>query len=118
VAYTWHGTHDITNNALFIADAWADFSYAGVIVYSLIAGAVCRSIDAAFLVHGKTFVDVVVLATGLFGVLTLLITALNAGLFSGGLLLAPVLAGLLVIATRHLGQRHPTLPARNAALEK
>jgi hypothetical protein len=41
---------------------------------------------------------------------------LNIALFSGGLLLAPILAGLLVMASRHLGRRNPT--AANAALNE
>jgi hypothetical protein len=104
VAHTWYGTYDVTSPALFIADAWADFSYAGVIVFSLIAGAVCRLIDAIFLVHGKTVVSVAVLGATFMGVFTLLITALNTALLSGGLLLAPILAGLLVAAIRHFGR--------------
>lgn len=105
VAHTWYGTYDLTSPSLFIADAWADFSYAGVIVFSLIAGAVCRSIDAIFLVHGKTVVGVAVLGATFMGVFTLLITALNTALLSGGLLLAPVLAGLTVTAIRYFEQR-------------
>ena len=101
VAYTWYGNYDVTSPALFIADAWADFSYAGVIVFSLIAGAVCRSIDAIFLVHGKTVVAVAVLGAAFFGIFTLLITALSIAFVSGGLLLAPVVAVLLVTATRY-----------------
>jgi hypothetical protein len=118
VAYTWYGTYGVTSPALFVADAWADFSYAGVIGFSVIAGAVCRSIDAIFLVHGKTVVGVAVLGAAFFGIFTLLVTALNTALFSGGLLLAPILAGLLVTATRYFGQRHPTSPAKIAALNE
>jgi hypothetical protein len=106
VANTWSGTGDTTSPALFIADAWADFSYAGVIVYSLIAGAVCRSVDAIFLVRGKTVVGVAMLGATFLGVFTLLVTALNTALLSGGLLLAPILAGLLVVTTRYFRQRH------------
>jgi hypothetical protein len=102
VAHTWYGTYDVTSPSLFIADAWADFSYAGVVVFSLMAGAVCRSIDAIFLVHGKTVAGVAVLGATFMGVFTLLATALNTALLSGGLLLAPILAGLVVIAIRHL----------------
>jgi hypothetical protein len=107
VAHTWYGTYDVSSPSLFIADAWADFSYAGVIAFSLIAGAVCRLIDAIFLVHGKTVVGVAVLGATFMGVFTLLVTALNTALLSGGLLLAPILAGLLVTAIRYLGQRNP-----------
>jgi hypothetical protein len=106
VAYIWYGNYDTTNPSLFIADAWADFSYVGVIVFSTVAGAVCRSIDAIFLVRGKTVVAVAVLAATFIGVFTLLTTALNIAFLSGGLLLAPILAGLLVTATHYLGKRH------------
>jgi hypothetical protein len=108
VADTWYGTYDQTNPALFIADAWADFSYIGVIMFSLIAGAVCRSIDAVFLVHGKTVVSIAVMGATFIGVFTLLVIALNTALFSGGLLLAPILAGLLVMTSRYFARRHPT----------
>jgi hypothetical protein len=69
VAHTWYGTYDVSSPSLFIADAWADFSYAGVIGFSLTAGAVCRLIDAIFLVHGKTVVSVAVLGATFMGVL-------------------------------------------------
>jgi hypothetical protein len=115
VAFTWYGTYDVTSPALFIADAWADFSYAGVIAFSLIAGAVCRSIDAIFVVHGKTVVAVAVLGAAFFGVFTLLVTALSIAFISGGLLLAPVLAGLLVTATRYFRRAYPTSPIAHAA---
>ena len=118
VAYTWYGNYDVTSPALFIADAWADFSYFGVIVFGLIAGAVCRSIDAAFLGHGKTVVGVAVLGATFMGVFTLLVTALNIALFSGGLLLAPILAGLLVTASRYFRQRNPTSSIEHAAQNK
>jgi hypothetical protein len=110
VAHTWYGTYDATSPSLFIADAWADFSYAGVIVFSLIAGAACRSIDAIFLVRGKTIAGVAVLGATFMGVFTLLVTALNTALLSGGLLLAPILAGLLIAAVRHFDQRRPAKP--------
>lgn len=118
VAHTWYGTYDVTSPALFIADAWADFSYFGVIVFSLVAGAVCRSIDAIFLVRGKTVVAVAVLGATFMGVFTLLVTALNTALLSGGLLLAPILAGLLMAAIRYFGRRNPTSTIEHAAQGK
>jgi hypothetical protein len=105
VAYTWFGTSDITNPSLFIADAWADFSYAGVILFSIITGAICRAIDIVFLAQGKTVAAIAVLAATFWGVLTLMTTALNIALLSGGLLLAPILAAILLAATRR--QRKP-----------
>ena len=96
VGYTWYGSHDITSPTLFIADAWADFSYLGVLVYSIIAGAICRGIDLTFLVRGKSVVAIAVLSATFLGLFTLLTTALNTALISGGLLLAPVVAAVLV----------------------
>ena len=104
VGYLWYGSHDITSPSLFIADAWADFSYAGVIVYSVIAGAICRSVDVAFLARGKSVVGIAVLGATLVGVLTLLTTALNIALITGGLLLAPLIAGAIVLASGRLNR--------------
>jgi hypothetical protein len=105
VAYIWYGNYDTTNPSLFIADAWADFSYAGVIVYSIAAGAVCRIIDMTFLSRGKSVVAIAVLTATFWGVVTLLTTALSIALFSGGLLLAPALAGILIAASRYFAHR-------------
>jgi hypothetical protein len=87
-------------------------------VFSVLAGVICRSIDAIFLVHGKTVVGIAVLGAAFIGVFTLLITALNTAMFSGGLLLAPILAGLLVRATGYLSQRRLASPAKTAALKQ
>jgi len=104
VGYLWYGSHDITSPSLFIADAWADFSYAGVIVYSIIAGAICRILDIVFLIRGKSVVGVAVLGATLVGVLTLLTTGLNIALITGGLLLAPLLAGAVMLASGRLNR--------------
>ena len=117
VAYTWYGNHDVTSPALFIADAWADFSYFGVFLFGMLAGAVCRSIDIAFLSHGKTIVAVAILGASFAGVFTLLVTALNTAFFSGGLVLAPALAGLLLTAIRYSDQRRTVSPIKNIALK-
>lgn len=102
VAYTWYQDYNITSPTLFIADAWADFSYAGVIVFSIAAGAICRGIDLVFLPQGKTVVNIAVLAATFWGVLTLVTTSLNIALLTGGLLLAPLLAAIVVTASRRV----------------
>ncbi|TAI66396.1 hypothetical protein [Bradyrhizobium sp. Leo170] len=108
VGYIWHNTHVITSPTLFIADAWTDFSYVGVFVYSIIAGAICRGIDLTFLARGKSVVAIAVLSATFLGLFTLLTTALNTALFSGGLLLAPILAVILMTTMRMLsGPRVP-----------
>ena len=102
VAYTWYQDYNITSPTLFIADAWADFSYAGVILFSIAAGAICRGIDLAFLPAGKTVVNIAVLGATFWGVLTLVTTSLNIALLTGGLLLAPLLAAIVVTASRRV----------------
>jgi len=105
VAYTWIGSHDVTNPSLFIADAWANFSYLGVILSSVALGMICRSIDLTFLARGKSVVGIAVLGATFLGVFALLTTPLNVALFSGGLLLAPMLAAILAMTTRHLAAK-------------
>ncbi|HLZ03192.1 MAG TPA: hypothetical protein VKR55_13725 [Bradyrhizobium sp.] len=104
VAMTWTGDPNVTAPTLFIADAWADFAYAGVFVYSIVAGLICRAIDLSFLAKGKSVAAIAVLGATFWGVLTLITTALNIALFSGGLLLAPVLAAMLLAATRFVSR--------------
>jgi hypothetical protein len=82
----------------------ADFAYASVLVYSVVAGMVCCAIDIHFLAKGKSVAGVAVLGATFRGVPTLITTALNAALFSGGLLLAPVLAAMLLAATRFVSR--------------
>lgn len=101
VAEVWYGNRSVTSPSLFIADAWADFSFAGVFIFSVIAGIVCRTIDLFFLPLGKSVVGVAVLAASFLGVLSLLIAALNTALLSGGLLLAPMVAAILVTISRY-----------------
>lgn len=102
VARLWYGTDEVTSPSLFIADAWADFSYWGVIVFSFVAGIVCRSLDLMFLSRGKSPLTIAVLSAAALGIFTLLTTALGTALLSGGLLLAPMLA-LAVLAADHFG---------------
>jgi hypothetical protein len=100
VAYEWYGNYEITSPALFIADAWAGFSFPGVIVFSLVAGITCRSLDTIFLRRGKTVLAVAIIGVAFGGVFSLLTNALNIAMLSGGLILSPALAAVLVIAGR------------------
>jgi hypothetical protein len=97
VARIWHGdAPGITSNALFIADGWAQFSYYGVLVLSVLAGAICRAIDLVWLLRGKTAVNIAILAAVFIGIYHLLQGALTTALLTGGLLLCPLVAWLLV----------------------
>ncbi|MBR1033046.1 hypothetical protein [Bradyrhizobium liaoningense] len=92
VPFLWHSQHGSTSNAMFIADAWAAFSFVGVALASLFVGAICRSIDLVFFSRGKSTMNVAVLAAVLVGVLRLMIDSASTALVSGGLLIVPLFA--------------------------
>jgi hypothetical protein len=92
VSYLWRGEGGSISNAMFIADAWADFSFFGVAVASVLVGIVCRAIDVMVLSQGKTARSVVVLASMFGGVLTLMTTSAQTAILTGGLLSVPLLA--------------------------
>jgi hypothetical protein len=81
---------------MFIADAWADFSYIGVIGFSIAVGIICRTIDIVFLARGKTVTAVAVLAAAFVGIYNLMISALPTSMLSGGLILPPLLLVVIV----------------------
>ena len=100
---------------MFIADAWADFSYFGVIGFSIVVGMICRAIDIVLLVRGKTVTAVAVLAAAFLGVYNLMISALPTSMLSGGLILPPLLVVAIVesqklLAGRRGGQTAKTEP--------
>lgn len=97
----WHGAGGSSVTGMFIADAWVDFSYFGVILFSAIAGAVCRAIDIIFLSRGKTAVSLAVLGSTFIGVYNLTISALPTALLSGGLVIGPVIA-VAILKLQHV----------------
>lgn len=101
----WHGGGGSSVTAMFIADAWVDFSYAGVIAFSVLAGAICRSIDLLFLIRGKTVLSLAVLASTFIGVYHMMISALPAALLSGGLVTGPVIVVVILRLQRLLDGR-------------
>jgi oligosaccharide repeat unit polymerase len=100
VSRVWRGTGGSTTTAMFIADAWADFAYAGVIVFSIAAGVICRAIDLTFLARGKTVIAVAVLAAAFMGIYNLMISALPTAMLSGGLVIAPLMAVFVILTQR------------------
>lgn len=77
-----------TTNAMFLADAWAAFSWKGVGMIGIIAGVGLRTIDTVLIARlGKSAATVAALTAGLFGVFVALSTAFQTALLTGGLLL-------------------------------
>jgi hypothetical protein len=94
------GAFEANYNALFIADAWVDFSWAGVIGISLLVGVVIKLVDLYYAQLGKTPLTVSCFIAGLYGIDQLLATSAFTAFLSGGLLSIP----LLVLLARGAGK--------------
>jgi hypothetical protein len=106
VSRVWRLTGGSTTTAMFIADAWADFSYFGMISYSIFVGMVCRAIDNILLVRGKTVIAVTTLAAAFIGIYNLMISALPTSMLSGGLILPPVIVIMILEIPRSVAGRY------------
>jgi oligosaccharide repeat unit polymerase len=106
VSRVWRFTGGSTTTAMFIADAWADFSYFGVIAFSLVVGMICRAIDIILLVRGKTVTAVATLAAAFIGIYNLMISALPTSMLSGGLILPPLIVIVILESQRLVNRRY------------
>jgi hypothetical protein len=86
------GAEGATFDAFFIADAWVDFSYGGVLILSILVGWVVKTADLFITNLGKTPLSVALLGSGLYGLFQLLVTSAFTAFLSGGLILIPLLA--------------------------
>ena len=77
---------------MFVGDAWAQFSWWGVGVTSVLVGFWTRMIDRVSFKDGYSDLTACVIAAGSFGILTILSTAFSTGLITGGLLLIPLIS--------------------------
>ena len=85
-----------TYNAGFVAEAWADFGYAGVIGTSIALGVSAALADLVIYSDGvKTREGAAVLVCVVYGVLQASATAAQTAMFSGGFALIPLLAAFL-----------------------
>ncbi|MDR6304578.1 hypothetical protein GGQ85_002288 [Nitrobacter vulgaris] len=114
VSRVWRGTGGSTTTAMFIADAWADFSYLGVFGFSIVAGVICRAIDLILLTRGKTILAISVLAATFLGIYNLMISALPTAVLSGGLVIAPLMA-IFVSLTLRMAQHSAATRAANVS---
>lgn len=93
-----------TTTVMFMGDAWADFSWLGVVFAATTAGVIVRLIDIELIVkRGKTVSTIAGLAMGHFGLFIALSTSLQTALFTGGLAL--VIPFLWMISGRNRPQR-------------
>ena len=85
------GAEGATFDAFFIADAWVDFSYVGVLAMSILVGVVVKSVDLYVTSLGKTPLAVALLGSGMYGLFQLKVTSAFTAFLSGGLVFIPLL---------------------------
>ncbi len=95
VAEVTRGSRDSTSTAMFIADAWSEFSWIGVALYSMAFGVLIRGIDFYAFRHGKTDEAIALVSGVSFGLFTALTTSLTTAMLSGGLVTVPLLSMLI-----------------------
>ncbi len=96
VAELTRGSVMSSSNAMFIGDAWAQFSWPGVAVVSVAAGFLVRFIDLYGQRSGFTDQSACLVAGCAAGIFTILSTSFTTGLVTGGLAIIPVLSALFV----------------------
>lgn len=92
VAALTRGNIESSSNAMFIADAWAQFSWFGVVLFSYLAGLISRTVDLYAFGQGFTDESAVIVAACSYSVLTMLTTSFTTALITGGLALVPLLS--------------------------
>jgi hypothetical protein len=92
VAEVLRGVGGSTTTAMFIGDSWAEFAWAGVIVFPIVFGALLRSLDVVLIVKlGKTPASIAGLSLGYYGTFIALSTSFFTALLTGGMLMIPIL---------------------------
>lgn len=111
-----------TTTAMFVADAWADFAWAGVVVMPLFAGWLIRTIDLKLIYQDRPTVwRLGALAMGHFGLYVSMNTSFTTAMLTGGLLFTIPLANWLPRWSRRLTVRRaspthlPKSPAQRIA---
>ena len=92
------GAAGATFDAFFVADAWVDFGYAGVVVMAVLVGYVVKTVDLYVTSLGKTPLAVALLGSGMYGLFQLQVTSAFTAFLSGGLVFIP----LMVLAAEGL----------------
>jgi len=96
VAEVTRGSLISTSNAMFVGDAWAQFSWFGVCFVSVAAGFLVRTLDLYGLRNGDTDQSACIIAGCSFGIVTILSTAFTTGLITGGLATVPLISMFFV----------------------
>lgn len=94
VAEITRGSLESTSNVMFIGDAWAQFSWWGVVIFSILSGFIVRAIDLYAFRDGNSVESACLIAGCSFSVFTMLSTSLTTAMITGGLALLPILSAL------------------------
>lgn len=78
-----------TFNAVFVADAWVDFGFAGVTIVSVVVGLVVKLCDCFYFRFGKSATCIAGISASMYGAVQLLSVAAPTAFLSGGLVLLP-----------------------------
>jgi|GEM_PF-1387418 len=99
------GAKGSTTTAMFMADAWAAFSWGGIVVVPLFFGFFVRWIDIELIVkRGRSYASIAGLGLGHYGIWIALSTAFQTALLTGGLAFI-----LLLVIVFELFTTRPTL---------
>jgi oligosaccharide repeat unit polymerase len=86
--------NQVTFNAMFIADAYVDFSYPGVIVQSIFVGYYLSYLDV-LIFRGNSYMKKALFAAVLIGIFNLINAGLVVSFFAFGLITLPIFMRLL-----------------------
>jgi hypothetical protein len=88
VSELYRGVKGYTTNTMFLGDAWAQFSWLGVVTIPVLAGFMFRWIDIQLvMIRKKSAAAIAGLVLAYFSAFTALSTALQTALWTGGLLM-------------------------------
>lgn len=107
VAEVTRGSLLSTSNAMFIGDAWAQFSWFGVTTVSVLAAFIVRLIDLHSHRAGRSDLSACVTAGCAFGIFTGLSTAFSTALVTGGLITLPVISAWFITHKSRRGRGCP-----------
>jgi len=82
------------SNAIYVADAWVDFAWMGVIVYSWLLGMILMYLDLS-IASSKNILSIAMFVGLLYSVQSLINTSLISCLITFGLLSVPILSRIL-----------------------
>jgi hypothetical protein len=79
-------------NGIYILDAWAEFGWAGIILFSMLAGLLLHWLDRILCVIRSKSIKIALFASLLNGLYTLSTSSVTTALVTGGVLTVPLLA--------------------------